>query len=157
MSDVIEGAAFLNKVTPAHCCREAATLDALFRNVTGWMPRLWPGGMLGYGTCTYIYASGRSGSFLAPGFAPRKVKLSIYIMPGYADFSEFLSGLHKQKRGKSCLYINKLEDVSTGVLAQLIRAGLDDLRAYWPVTPARCVCWTNQCPCDTTRDNRRHA
>lgn len=135
MSEADAVAAYLNAVTPARRHSEAATLDALFREITGWAPRLWSGGMLGYGTYNYTYASGRSGRFLATGFAPRKARLSVYILPGYADFSDILAGLGKHKTGKSCLYINRLEDVDLAVLARLIRAGLDDLGQRWPVAP----------------------
>ncbi|WP_299957146.1 DUF1801 domain-containing protein [uncultured Roseobacter sp.] len=134
MSEAVEVATFLAAVTPERRHEEASVLDSLFREVTGWAPRLWSGGMLGYGTYDYTYASGRSGTFFATGFAPRKAKLSVYIMPGYADFSTILADLGKHKTGKSCLYINKLEDVDTDVLKRLLRAGLDDLASRWPVT-----------------------
>ncbi len=124
---------FLADVTPERRFAEAARLDRLFREVTGWQPVLWSGNMLGYGRYDYTYASGRSGSCLATGFAPRKARLSIYIMPGYADFSEILARLGKHSKGKSCLYLNKLEDADLDVLAELIRAGLTDLGRRWPV------------------------
>lgn len=134
MREAVEVATFLAAVTPERRHKEASVLDSLFREVTGWAPRLWSGGMLGYGTYDYTYASGRSGTFFATGFAPRKARLSVYIMPGYADFSALLAELGKHKTGKSCLYINKLEDVNLEVLKRLLRAGLDDLAARWPVT-----------------------
>jgi hypothetical protein len=61
--------------------------------------------------------------------------MSIYIMPGYQDYTEILSRLGKHKLGKSCLYVNKLEDIDLAVLEELIRAGLKDLDALWPVHP----------------------
>ena len=91
--------------------------------------------MLGYGIYDYTYASGRSGQFLATGFSPRKSKLSIYIMPGYADFGHILNRIGKHTVGKSCLYLNRLDDADEAVLAELIRAGLGDLAKRWPVHP----------------------
>ncbi|MDA7428145.1 DUF1801 domain-containing protein [Primorskyibacter aestuariivivens] len=114
---------------------DAETLDALFREVTGFQPRIWGPSIIGYGQYHYRYDSRRTGDFLATGFSPRKAGLSIYIMPGYADFSDILSRLGKHKLGKSCLYVNKMADVDTDVLAELIRAGLDDLAKRWPVQP----------------------
>lgn len=90
--------------------------------------------MIGYGRYDYEYKSGHSGSFFATGFAPRKAKLSIYIMPGYQDYGFILDRLGKHALGKSCLYINKLADVDTDVLKELVRAGLDDLGKMYPVT-----------------------
>lgn len=130
-----EVAAFLGSLEPERRAREAPQLDDLFQRVTGFAPRLWQGGILGYGTYDYTYASGRSGTSLATGFAPRKAKLSIYIMPGYADYGSILARLGKHTKGKSCLYINKLEDVDMGVLEELVRAGLADLARRWPVKP----------------------
>ncbi len=127
---------FLSKVTPPNRHEEALKLDALFRETTGWKPVLWSGSMLGYGSYDYTYATGRSGTYLATGFAPRKAKLSIYIMPGYADFSDILGRLGKHSIGKSCLYLNKLGDTDMDVLKELIRAGLKDLGNKWPVTPS---------------------
>jgi hypothetical protein len=124
---------FLESVEPARRHREAAQLDAFFREVTGWQPVLWSGTMLGYGRYDYTYASGRTGSYFATGFAPRKAKLSIYIMPGYADFSQILGRLGPHSIGKSCLYLNKLEDADMDVLGELVRAGLENLAGIWPV------------------------
>lgn len=126
---------FLADVIPARRHEEAAQLDALFREATGFEPWLCKGGMLGYGRYDYTYATGHSGTWLATGFAPRKAKLSIYIMPGYADFGPILARLGMHTKGKSCLYLNKLEDADLDVLTELIRAGLRDLARYWPVQP----------------------
>ena len=114
---------------------DAATLDAMFREVTGWQPQMWGPTIIGYGTYHYVYDSGREGDFLATGFSPRKANLSIYVMPGYADFAHIMERLGKWKMGKSCLYINKLADVDVDVLKELIRAGLDDLATRWPIKP----------------------
>ena len=114
---------------------DAETLDALFREVTGWEPRLWGQSIIGYGRYHYVYDSGREGDFLATGFSPRKAHQVIYILPGYTDFGPILDRLGKWKKGKSCLYINTLDDVDLDVLRELIRAGLDDLSTRWEVTP----------------------
>lgn len=114
---------------------DAQALDALFRRVTGWHPQMWGPSIVGYGTYHYAYKSGRTGDYLATGFSPRKANTVVYIMPGYTDFSPILARLGKYKIGKSCLYLNKLTDVDQDVLAELIRAGLDDLATHWPVTP----------------------
>lgn len=114
---------------------DAKVLDQMFRDVTGWQPQMWGPTIIGYGQYHYTYESGRSGDFLATGFSPRKSNLSLYIMPGYADFQPIMDRLGKHKLGKSCLYINKLADVDLDVVAEIIRAGLDDLGKRWPVTP----------------------
>lgn len=95
---------------------------------------MWGASIVGYGTYDYRYASGREGRFLATGFSPRKANLSVYIMPGYKDFSEILARLGKHKIGASCLYINKLADIDQEVLAELISAGLKNLSSLHAVS-----------------------
>jgi hypothetical protein len=127
--------AFLHAV--AHPVRraDALTLDTLFREITGWTPRMWGPSMIGYGSYHYVYDSGREGDFLATGFAPRKANLSIYILPGYTDFGHILGRLGKHRHGKSCLYVNRLADIDMGALRDLIEAGLADLASRYPVGP----------------------
>jgi len=115
---------------------DAIVLDGLFREITGWQPRMWGPTIIGYGQYHYIYESGREGDCLATGFSPRKASLSLYIMPGYQDFGHILERLGKHKTGKACLYINKLADVDINVVAEIIQAGLTDLDTRWPVKPS---------------------
>jgi hypothetical protein len=112
---------------------EARVLDALFRKVTGFQPRLWGGSMIGYGQYHYVYDSGREGDFLATGFRPAKARHSIYIMPGYEPYADIAARLGKHKAGKSCWYVNKLDDIDLNVLGELVTRGLADLNRKWPV------------------------
>lgn len=105
----------------------------IFQDVTGWLPQMWGPSIIGYGRYDYVYDSGRSGSMCATGFSPRKANLSLYIMPGYADFGDLMARLGKHKTGAACLYINKLADIDEGVLRELIAAGVTDLRSKYPV------------------------
>ncbi len=127
--------AFLQAVLPERRRHEGLRLDALFREASGFVPRLWGANIVGYGAYHYRYATGREGDWLATGFSPRKAKLSLYIMPGYQDYGAILQDLGKHSLGKSCLYINKLNDVDEAVLVRLIRQGLVDLNRIYGVTP----------------------
>ncbi len=75
---------FLNGVSPPLRRDEPWQLDALFRRATGFQPVLRGESIVGYGRYQYRYDSGRTGEFLATGFAPRARAFSVYIMPGYA-------------------------------------------------------------------------
>lgn len=132
----ISPAAFIAGIDHPTRRADAETLDALFRDITGWQPRMWGPTIIGYGAYHYTYDSGREGDMCATGFSPRKANLSLYIMPGYQDFGHILDRLGKHKLGKACLYINKLADVDIDVVAEIIQAGLDDLGARWPVKPS---------------------
>ena len=125
---------WLSQVAPQRRRDDAIALDGIFRDVTGYEPVLW-GSIVGYGRYHYVYESGREGDAMATGFAPRKSNLVLYIMPGYADFEDILADLGKHRRGKACLYLNKLADVNEDALRRLIRAGLDDLGSRWAIEP----------------------
>ncbi len=126
--------AFLDGVEPERKQREAHELNALFKRVTGWKPRMWGAALVGYGSYHYKYDSGREGDSLATGFSPRKAKHSLYIMPGYADFGPILERLGKHTLGKACLYINRLDDIDMTVLEELIQAGLNNLAKQHEIT-----------------------
>lgn len=125
--------AFIEAVEPVRRCEEAKVLDDLFRQATGWTPRLWGPSIIGYGRYHYRYDSGREGDFPATGFSPRKARHSIYIMPGYADFPSLMARLGKHRTGKACLYVNTLKDIDLDVLADLVQMGLEKLRERYPV------------------------
>lgn len=114
---------------------EAEHLDRLFQKITGFQPKLWSGRMIGYGQYHYTYESGRSGTYLATGFAVAPRQVTVYIMPGYTPFPEIMARLGKYRKGKSCLYLTRLEQADETALGDLIRAGLDDLATRWPVQP----------------------
>ncbi|MDB4213327.1 DUF1801 domain-containing protein [Octadecabacter sp.] len=130
----VDPRSFIEAVDHPVCRADAMVLDDLYRRITGWRPRMWGPTIVGYGSYHYVYDSGREGDSLAAGFSPRKANLSLYIVPGYQDYDAILSRLGKYKMGKSCLYINKLSDVSMGVLEELIRTGMTDLAKIYTVT-----------------------
>ncbi len=127
--------AFVAAVEPERRRDDALRLLDIFRETTGWNPVMWGASIVGFGQYHFVYDSGREGDFLATGFAPRKAKTSIYVMPGYADFQPLLDKLGKHGKGKACLYVNRLSDIDESVLRELIRAGLDDLADRWDVHP----------------------
>ncbi|MBT8457933.1 MAG: DUF1801 domain-containing protein [Rhodobacteraceae bacterium] len=130
-----EAEAHIAAIEPAARRAEAERLDTIFREVTGFKPKLWSGRMIGYGQYDYTYETGHSGKFLATGFAAAKRQISIYILPGYTAFPDITARLGKHRHGKSCFYFTRLDDADEAALRELIRAGLDDLATRWPITP----------------------
>jgi len=127
---------FIAGIEPTRRREDGLRLLTFFQEVSGFAPVMWGPSMIGYGRYHYVYDSGREGDYLATGFSPRKAALSVYIMPGYQNYDAILGRLGKHKLGRSCLYINKLDDIDMDVLAELIRTGLKDLDARWRVHPA---------------------
>lgn len=127
-------AEFLAAVEPGRR-DEAVRLDAVFREVTGWQPRMWGPSMVGYGRYAYRYDSGHSGVAMATGFSPRKAELVVYVQPGPADLGDLPVRLGPHRMGKSCLYLKRLAGIDDAVLRGVIRAGLDDLARRWTLEP----------------------
>jgi hypothetical protein len=123
----VDPADFIEGEEPDKKREEARVLDAMFRKVTGEIPKMWGPSIIGYGEYRTTYASGRDVHWLRSGFSPRKAKHSLYLMGGYCDAlagkrrDELLERLGKYSTGKSCLYINTLADVDMEVLEELLR------------------------------------
>lgn len=115
---------FINSVENNKRREDALTLLPLFEKWTGKKPRMWGDSIIGFGKYRYTYKSGRSGEWPVTGFSPRKQNLTIYIMSGFENEKELLSQLGKHKLGKSCLYINKLEDVDLNILEKIVKANV---------------------------------
>lgn len=120
--------AFLDAVKNPRRRADARQLLDLMQAVTGEPPKMWGTSIVGFGKYHYRYASGREGDSLMVGFSPRKQNLAIYIMPGFADFGELLGRLGKFRTGKSCLYVNKLDDVDLGLLEELVRKSVEEMK-----------------------------
>lgn len=113
--------AYLNSVDNKRRREDSFVVLDLMRDVTGEEPRMWGDTIIGFGRYTYRYASGRENDWFLTGFAPRKQSLTLYIMPGFERYDELLGKLGKHKIGKSCLYVNKLDDIDLDVLRELVR------------------------------------
>lgn len=120
--------AFLTAVPQDRRRREGLQILALMERVTGCAASMWGSSIVGFGSYSYVNSSGKEAGWFLTGFSPRKQSLSIYIMPGFQDYGATLQRLGKFKTGRSCLYINKLEDVDLAVLEELIGLSVEEMR-----------------------------
>ena len=120
---------FLNKVDDEKKRDDSFAVLSLIRDITGLEPAMWGDSIVGFGSYRYKYASGREGEWPLVGFSPRKQNLTLYIMSGFDQYETLLADLGKFKTGKSCLYINKLEDVELETLESLIKQSVDHMIA----------------------------
>ncbi len=123
---------FLEAVTPEAKKKDCVEILDLMREITGSEPKMWGKSIVGFGHYDYHYASGRKGTWLQTGFAPRKQALTLYIMTGFSRYASILERLGRYKTGKSCLYIKKLEDIDRSVLRELIQASVDHISKKSP-------------------------
>ena len=129
-------AEFIAAVPDPRRREEAAVIDAMHRRVTGLAPKMWGPTMIGYGSYRYKYASGHEGEAMRGGFSPRKAALTVYLMGNYGDAQPeadaLFARLGKHKFTKSCLYINKLEDVDLDALERLVRLSWEVMNERYP-------------------------
>ena len=114
-------------------CRK---IHDMMLDIVGEQPKIWgaklSSGIVGFGEYHYKYESGREGDAPRVGFANRAQSISIYIMPGYQDFSIQLARLGKHKIGKSCLYIKRLSDVDEAVMREMLIEGVRQMDEKYP-------------------------
>ncbi|MEP6920442.1 MAG: DUF1801 domain-containing protein [bacterium] len=111
---------FISRVTDEQRRKDCLAVVKIMKEATGKEPKMWGRSIVGFGSYTYRYQSGREGEWPIIGFSPRKSDLTLYIMPGVETFAPLLAKLGKHKTGKSCLYIKKLDDVDLTVLKKMI-------------------------------------
>ena len=119
---------FIKKVENPQRREDCEKVVALMQEITGEKPAMWGTSIIGFGSYSYRYDSGRTGDWPLTGVSPRKQNLSIYIMTGFADSEALLKKLGKHKTGRSCLYINKLADIHLPTLKTLIRRSVTAMR-----------------------------
>jgi len=124
-------AAFLDGIEHIKRQEDTRTVCEMMARATGWKAKMWGKTIIGFGAYDYKYESGRGGRFMIVGLSPRKASLTVYIMPGFSGFPELMSKLGKYKTGRSCLYINKLEDVDQSVLEQLVVQSVDVMKGLY--------------------------
>lgn len=112
---------FLDELGRPEQQADSAILLRMMGEATGDSPTMWGPTIIGFGQFHYRYASGRTGEWFKVGFSPRKRAFSLYLAGGLDHHNEALKKLGKHTRGKSCLYIKRLDDVNLEVLEVMIQ------------------------------------
>jgi hypothetical protein len=111
---------FLDGVEPERRRTDAKALKDLMERVTGQPATMWGSSIVGFGTKPVTYANGKTSEWMAVGFAPRKANTVLYLMDGFEAHADLLAKLGPHSTGKACLYVKRLADVDTAVLAEMI-------------------------------------
>ena len=106
-------------------CRKLMTL---LKRVTRQTPRMWGPSIVGYGSYSYTYESGRTGEAPVTGFAIRGREIVIYLRAEGETQRLLLSKLGKYKMGKACLYFKRLSDLDYSVLEELVTNSVADVK-----------------------------
>jgi hypothetical protein len=119
---------FLNQVPDEARREDCFKIAKMMEEITGEEPRMWGTSIVGFGSYYYKYASGHEGEWPIAAFSPRKQDLTLYLMPGFHNYSDLMKQLGKHRTGLSCLYIKRLSDVHVPTLKKLIRASVKAMK-----------------------------
>jgi hypothetical protein len=108
---------------------DCRALARLMQAATGAPPTMWSKGLVGFGEHHYRYASGREGDWFEIGFSPRAKAITLYLTSGTLPGATLLDRLGPHTTGKGCLYVKRLADVDTAVLAEVLDAAVAAIRA----------------------------
>jgi len=126
--------AFLKANTGGESTKDCFAVLDLMKKATGARPAMWGTHIVGFGSYTYKYATGKALDWPVIGFAPRKQNLTLYL-PGLGQFEDLTAKLGKHKMtGGGCLYVKSLKDVDIKVLKRLIAESIRYMKALHTVT-----------------------
>lgn len=123
---------FIEEVESEKKKEDAYRLLDIFTETSGYEAKMWGTSIIGFGSYHYKYPTGHEGDAPLVGFSPRKARHSLYFATGDEKRAELLEQLGKHKSGKACVYVNKLEDIDTDVLKELIRQSITFLKQTYP-------------------------
>lgn len=114
---------------------DSLELIKIMQGITGYPPKMWGSSIIGFGN--YHYKSDRSsqeGDWPLIGFSPRKAAISLYVFSGSPEHEYLLDDLGKYKRGKACIYVNKLSDINQKALERLILKTIEFLSDEYQIS-----------------------
>ncbi|RZL38885.1 MAG: DUF1801 domain-containing protein [Pedobacter sp.] len=118
---------FINSFDNEQKRDDIRTLIGFMQTASGEQPKMWGAKIVGFGLKRYKSpASGREVDWFKIGFSPRKADFSLHLVLTLQKHEEQLKALGKHKTGVGCLYINKLADINTEVLQDLINIALEE-------------------------------
>jgi hypothetical protein len=130
-SDASVDAYLASRASPQQLA-DCKALMAMCRRVTKQQPRMWGPSIVGYGSYTYRYESGRSGEACLTGFAVRDGELVVYLVAESPEQVGLLARLGRHRKGKSCLYFKRLAELDAKVLEALIAGSVAEVRRRYP-------------------------
>jgi len=116
--------AFIKKIPEPQKQKDAFTIVGLMEKATKAKARMWGSAIIGFGDKVLKYENGRELDWFIMGFSPRKANFAFYVSAAVDKNPALLKKLGKHKTAKSCLYINKLEEIDMAVLKEIINKGL---------------------------------
>ena len=112
--------------------KDCSDIVELLKKQSGFQPKMWGTSIVGVGSCHYKYASGREGDMPSAAFSSRANAIVFYLSLDPDERERTLKKLGKHKTGKGCIYIQKLADIDTKVLSEMIRHSVKHSQEKYP-------------------------
>lgn len=125
-------AAFIGAIADETKRADARALVKLMQAASGEKPKMWGPSIIGFGSCHYVYESGREGDMPLVGFSPRKAATVLYVWRGFPGAVALFARLGRHRTGVACLYLKKLADVDRKVLKEIVVRSVAATRAKYP-------------------------
>ena len=108
----------------------SAIIDLMAKH-TKLEPKMWGTAIVGFGSYHYKYESGREGDAPLAALAARSNAITLYVSNA-KEKEELLNKLGKYKMSGGCIYVQKLEDIDTGILIKLVDNSIKHLKKKYP-------------------------
>jgi len=125
-------AKFLSAIKDKKRREDFSALINLVSENTGFEPKMWGTAIVGFGSYSYKYESGREGTAPLAGMASRSNAITLYLSSNFEKREELLSKFGKHKTAKACIYIQKLEDIDTGILIKMVKNSIKYYKNKYP-------------------------
>ncbi len=124
--------AYLEKIKDDKRKHDFSVIIDLIKKQTGFEPKMWGTGIVGFGSYHYVYESGREGDAPLAGMAARANAISLYLSSEFEERDELLLKFGKYKSAKACIYIQKIEDIDTGILIKMVKNSIAHFKNKYP-------------------------
>jgi uncharacterized protein DUF1801 len=125
-------ATFLSAIKDDKRRKDCSAIVDLIAKQTGYEPKMWGTSIIGFGNYHYKYDSGREGDAPLVGLASRANAIVLYLTSEFDQREELLKKFGKYKSEKGCVYIQKLEDVDTGILIKMVKNSIKYYQKKYP-------------------------
>ncbi|MBK9731682.1 MAG: DUF1801 domain-containing protein [Chitinophagaceae bacterium] len=125
-------AGFLSKIKDAKRRQDCSAIIDLLTKQTGLDPKMWGTSIVGFGSYHYKYESGREGDAPLVAIASRANAIVFYLSANFEKRIELLEKFGKHKASKGCVYIQKLEDIDTAILARMVKNHMAHIKKLYP-------------------------
>lgn len=110
--------------------QQANELITVFEEVAGVEAEMFGPSIIGFGRYQYTYATGHQGVAPVIAFSPKKTQFNLYVTTDESHRNKWLPLLGKHRSGKSCVYVNKLEDIDLSILKELLQATINEIDTH---------------------------